>query len=147
MYRLNLPEFNYQIRINADKTEILDVIRRRYVTLTPEEWVRQHFIHLLIEEKKIPAGLIAVEKALKINNRQARADIVVHDRHGIPWMIVECKSPEVALSPETIYQAGRYNLVLSVNYLLITNGLQHMVYHYNQKDGSIVQLREIPEYD
>jgi hypothetical protein len=122
---LNLPQYPHKIRTDGQSKQIFDGLRRKYVALTPEEWVRQHFIQYLIIEKKYPASYMSVEKSLKVNTLQKRTDIVIHDKTGKPWMIVECKSPDVEISEETFYQAGRYNLKLKVTFLVLTNGLQH----------------------
>jgi hypothetical protein len=122
---LNLPSFPFKLRSSGQNKQIFDLLRRRYVTLTPEEWVRQHFIQYLINSKRYPAALIAVEKGIKVQGLQKRADVVVFNRYGNPWMIVECKAPDVGLNEETLYQAARYNMALKVRYLVLTNGLEH----------------------
>jgi len=122
---LNLPEFPYKLRTDGQSKQIFDGLRRKYVALTPEEWVRQHFIQFLVNDKKYPASYISVEKGLKVNTLQKRTDIVIHDKTGKPWMIVECKSPEIEINEETFYQAGRYNMNLKVSFLVLTNGLHH----------------------
>ena len=101
MTKLNLPEYNFQIQKTAKGIQIFDSIRKKFVTLTPEEWVRQNFIQYLIEEKKYPVSLIAVETGLKYNRLKKRSDISVYDRKGAVWMIIECKAPEVKISQET----------------------------------------------
>jgi len=131
---LNLPEFPFKLRTVGQSKQIFDALRRKYVALTPEEWVRQHFISFLITDKKYPASYISVERGLKINTLQKRTDIVVHDRSGKPWMIVECKSPDVEISEETFYQAGRYNIGLQVSYLVLTNGLSHFCMRLRQQE-------------
>jgi len=95
------------------------------VILTPEEWVRQHFIMYIIEELQYPSGLITIEKGLLFNSRQKRSDIVVHNNEGMPWMIIECKAPKVKLTEAAFYQAASYHMKLQVKYLIVTNGLKH----------------------
>lgn len=146
MHRLNLPHFDFKVKKQNENVFIFDNIRRKFVRLTPEEWVRQHFIHYLINEKRVPPGLISVEKGLKINRLPHRSDIVVYNRVGVPWMLIECKSPEVALSHDALDQAGRYNLSLKVKYLVITNGLDHHVFHLDNDKGIFEMLNEIPEF-
>lgn len=146
MQKLNLPEYQHNIRINGDKADIFDSIRKKYIALTPEEWVRQNFIQFLILEKGYPASLMAVEKGLKVNNMFRRTDIVLYNTLGEALMIVECKAPEVRISQETFDQAARYNLSLKVKYLAITNGLQHFCCQVNFQSQSIDFLQEIPNY-
>lgn len=146
MQKLNLPEYQHNIRINGDKADIFDSIRKKYIALTPEEWVRQNFIQFLILEKGYPATLMAVEKGLKVNNMFRRTDIVLYNTLGKALMIVECKAPEVRISQETFDQAARYNLSLKVKYLAITNGLQHFCCQVNFQSQSIDFLQEIPNY-
>jgi hypothetical protein len=125
MQELNLPPHPFRIRSKGQSTEIFDSIRKKFVMLTPEEWVRQHFIMFIQNELKYPQGVLSVEKGFLVNGRPKRADIVVHDRAGLPWMIVECKAPEIKLTEEVFYQAAGYHLKLNVSYLAVTNGIQH----------------------
>lgn len=144
MITLNLPQFPYKVRMDGQSKEIFDGIRRKYVALTPEEWVRQHFINYLTQEMKYPGSLISIEKGLKVNTLQKRTDIVVHTREGKPWMIVECKAPEIEINEETLYQAGRYNLKLQVDYLVLTNGLDHFCLKIGKEE--LVFENGLPEY-
>lgn len=125
MKELNLPSYPFRTRTSGQSTEIFDSLRKKFVALTPEEWVRQHFIMFICNQLNYPAAMIAVEMGLKFNTLQRRADIVVHNGQGFPWMIVECKSPSVKLTQEAFYQAAGYHLQLKVQYLAVTNGLQH----------------------
>ncbi len=125
MSELNLPSYPFRLRTTGQSKEIFDSIRRKFVTLTPEEWVRQHFLVFMIDHLKYPASLINLEKGLVFNERKKRTDIVVHDRNGKPWMIVECKAPSVVLNEETFYQAASYHLKLKVQYLGVTKGIKH----------------------
>ena len=119
---LNFPVFSFTVRENGQSKQIFDFVRRRYVPLTPEEWVRQHLMRFMAEQYRYPASLMAVEKLVKVNGLSQRADVVVHDRSGKPWMIAECKAPSVALSQDTFYQAARYNLQLRVPFFVLSNG-------------------------
>ena len=112
MEKLNLPEYDFRIRKEGQRTQIFDPFRKRYVALTPEEWVRQHILQFLVEEKSYPKGLISVEKSMKLNQQNKRADIVIHSRSGEAVMLIECKSPGVKLSQETFDQVARYNIVI-----------------------------------
>src|SRR3954469_13940291 len=106
---LNLPEFEPVLRDKGQSKQIFDLVRRRFVALTPEEWVRQHLIHFKVTRCRYPLSLMAVEKVVKVNGLSQRADIVVFNRDGLPWLLAECKAPAVPVSQETFYQAARYN--------------------------------------
>ncbi len=148
MRRLNLPEYQFRLRKNGEgKTEIFDAIRKRFYVLTPEEWVRQNFIKYLIQEKHFPASLMAIEKGLKLNGMKKRTDIVQYNTTGSPILIVECKAPEIKLSQDTFDQAARYNLTLKVDYLIITNGLEHFACKMNYAENRIHFLKEIPQFE
>ncbi len=147
MTKLNLPEYSFRFRKNkAGKTEIFDDIRKRFYILTPEEWVRQNFIRYLIHVKNFPASLMAVEKGLKLNGMQKRADIVQYNTHAHPVLIVECKAPEVKITQDTFDQIARYNMVMKVRYLIITNGLQHYACRVDFENRQIDFLKDIPEF-
>jgi len=147
MKALNLPVYKFRLRKNANgKTEIFDNIRKRFYVLTPEEWVRQNFIQYLIQEKHYPASLMAVEKGLKLNGMAKRTDIVQYNSDGKAVLIVECKAPEIKLSQDTFDQAARYNMTLQVDYLIITNGLEHYACKMNYNEHKIQFLREIPTF-
>lgn len=123
---LNLPPFDYRIRKHDGASEIYDAVRRKYVRLTPEEWVRQHFVHFLIEMKGYPTPLMAIEKGIGVYGMRRRFDIVCYDRQGNPFLIVECKAPEVPLSQATFDQVFGYNLTVAAPYVAITNGIVHL---------------------
>jgi type I site-specific restriction endonuclease len=148
MKALNLPEYQFRLRKNeAGKTEIFDPIRKRFYVLTPEEWVRQNFMQYLIQEKNFPAGLMAVEKGLKLHGAQKRADIVQYSKQGNPALIVECKAPEVKITQDTFDQAARYNLSLQVAYLIITNGMEHYACTVDFAKQEVRFLKEIPDFE
>ena len=146
MQPLNLPTYKFRIKSNENKYSIFDIIRKKYVILTPEEWVRQHFIHFLIEEKKYPVSLIAVEKKVTINNLTKRTDILIFNAEGLPNIIVECKAPSIKLNQETFDQIARYNLKLNANYLIVTNGLEHFFCIMDTKNEQYIFLEDIPNY-
>ena len=146
MQRLNLPTYNFKVKNSQNKTLIFDKLRKKYVVLTPEEWVRQHFIHFLIEEKKYPVTLIAIEKQLIINNLKKRADILIFNRNGNPEIIIECKAPSTKISQETFDQIARYNLKLKATFLILTNGLSHFYCKMDFKNKTYLFLKEIPNY-
>lgn len=147
MEKLNLPEYEFRIRTVNDKTEIFDGTRKKYIRLTPEEWVRQNFIQYLNQELGYPLSLMAVESSKPVFKRQKRPDIIFYNNQGSPLVLVECKAPAVALSQDAFDQALRYNIVLSVPYVIITNGLQHYCCKMNYKDLSYSFLKEIPRFE
>tara|TARA_B100000780_G_scaffold125884_1_gene88284 strand:- start:2941 stop:3387 length:447 start_codon:yes stop_codon:yes gene_type:complete len=146
MQDLNLPTYNFKLKSNENKTLIFDNIRKKYVVLTPEEWVRQHYIYFLIEEKGYPRSLIALEKQLVINNRKKRTDILIFNTSGNPQIIVECKAPSIKITQATFDQIARYNLKLKANYLIVTNGLDHYYCKMDFEKESYIFLTEIPNY-
>ncbi|HMT29318.1 MAG TPA: type I restriction enzyme HsdR N-terminal domain-containing protein [Bacteroidia bacterium] len=145
MNDLNLPAYPFQIRTSGQSKEIFDSLRRKYVKLTPEEWVRQHFVMYLKNELKYPSGLIAVEKSLIVNQLYKRTDIVIHSKMGKPWMIVECKAPDIVIDENTFYQAANYNHTLNVKYLVVTNGIKHFCCKF--EDGNFNFIEGFPPYE
>ena len=146
MQKLNLPNYIFKLKSNENKTLIFDKWRKKYMVLTPEEWVRQHFVQYLIDEKKYPVSLIAIEKQLTINNLKKRTDIVIFSSDGLPNIIVECKAPKIKISQDTFDQIARYNLKLNANYLVVTNGLQHYFCKLDKKNETYIFLKNIPDY-
>lgn len=144
MIQLNLPEFAYKVKKQADKPYIYDSIRRKYLLLTPEEWVRQHFTHYLIDHLNYPRGLITTESGLKYNKLQRRTDIVVFDRQAAPYMIVECKAPSVAINQQVFNQIAVYNKVLQARLLVVSNGLQHYCCRFQAAEQRWEFLPQIP---
>ena len=145
MVNLNLPTYPFRFRTSGQSKEIFDSLRKKFVALTQEEWVRQNFIMYLKEELRYPVGLITIEKGFLLNQRKKRADIVVHDSNGLPWMIVECKAPSITLSEETFYQAASYHLKLHVKYLVVTNGITHFCSKFENENFSL--LTNFPGYE
>ena len=146
MQRLNLPTYNFKLKSSENKTLIFDKLRKKYVVLTPEEWVRQHYVCFLIEEKKYPISLIALEKQLIINNRKKRTDILVFNNEGNHEIIVECKAPSIKITQDTFDQIACYNLKLKANYLIVTNGLEHFYCKMDFKKETYIFLKDIPKY-
>jgi len=147
MEKLNLPQVQFKTKQLGDKAQVFDDVRKKYVALTPEEWVRQHFIHFLINEQKFSAGLVAVEMLVKVNDLSQRADIVLYNRKGKPVIIVECKAPSVPITRAVFNQAARYNTMLKVEYLIVTNGLQHFCAKLLDESGNYELLKAIPMAD
>ena len=146
MQKLNLPTCTFSIKSNENKKFIFDIIRKKYFVLTPEEWVRQHFIHFLIHRKKYPISLIAVEKQLRVNQQKKRTDILVFNTLGTPEIIVECKAPSIKITQESFDQIARYNLKLNAKYLVVSNGLTHYFCKMDFKNETYVFLKNIPDY-
>ena len=146
MIKLNLPQYKFKLKSNENKTLIFDKVRKKYFVLTPEEWVRQHYVSYLLEEKKYPISLIALEKQLIVNGLKKRSDILVFNKQGHPEIIVECKAPSVKITQETFDQIARYNLKLKANYLIVTNGLQHIFCKIDIEKENYIFLPEIPDY-
>lgn len=147
MLELNLPPFEKKITKKDDKPFILDVIRRQYVALTPEEWVRQHFVHFLIEHKGYPQSLMGNEVQLKLNGMSRRCDTVVYDRSLHPRVIIEYKAPTVNITQKVFDQICRYNMVLQVDYLIVSNGLAHYCCKVDYPTRSYSFLQDIPAYE
>lgn len=146
MQKLNFPEFQFRIESGFNGPVIFDPVRKKNVTLTPEEWVRQHLLMYLIDVKGVPKSLLASERGLMVNGLQRRFDILLFNRKGKPLLIAECKAPHVAISEDTFYQAAQYNLALKADFLLLTNGLQHYIARIDYKSSTLRYLEEIPDY-
>lgn len=146
MQKLNFPQFEYRFKSTENKVSIFDVIRKKFIVLQPEEWVRQHCVHYLINEKKYPKSLINVEKELNINGLKKRYDIVIFNSNGSILLIVECKSYDITINQDTFDQIARYNLALNAEFLMVTNGINH---YYCQMDTEAKRyqfLKDIPNY-
>ena len=146
MSALNLPTFETKITVSDGKRQIFDTLRRCYVALTPEEWVRQHFVHYLLDHKGYPAALMGNEIAITLNGKNRRCDTVVYDKTLKPRMIIEYKAPTVKITKEGFAQLSRYNLILKVDYLFVSNGLQLYCCKMDYANNSFTFLQEIPEY-
>ncbi len=146
MRALNLPGYSFKLKESSGKVQILDELRKKYVVLTPEEWVRQHIVQYLIQEKKYPSSLIAIEIGLKYNQLQKRADVLVYDRQGTPFLLVECKAPEVKITQDVFHQIAVYNMSFKVKYLLVTNGMDHFICEMDYTNNSYQFLKEIPVF-
>ena len=146
MPQLNLPNAALKTKLVEGTTQVFDAVRKKYLILTPEEWVRQHFIYFLNVEKKYPLGLMGVEKLVKYNDMRTRADIVLYTTQGIPNMIVECKAPKVKITQDTFNQIAKYNSQLKVQYLVVTNGMKHYCCEMKYDTNKIKFLEEIPEF-
>ena len=146
MLSLNLPAFETKISLRDEKKVIFDVIRKRYVALTPEEWVRQHFVHFLIDHKQYPSALLANEVLLNLNGTKKRCDTVLYTRDLSAKMIIEYKAPHIEITQSVFDQITRYNMVLKVDYLSVSNGMQHFCCRMDYASGKYIFLEDIPDY-
>lgn len=146
MQSLNLPRYDAKIDCANGRKQIFDGLRRCYVALTPEEWVRQHFVNMLITQKGYPATLTANEVAIQLNGMNRRCDTVVYDKQLKPRVIIEYKAPTVKIDAKVFAQIARYNLVLRVDYLIVSNGLQHFCCKMDYEKNSYTFLTDIPAY-
>ena len=146
MERLNLPPYEFKTRQADGKTYILDILRRRFISLTPEEWVRQHFIQYLINHKSYPSALLANEVELKIGQKKLRCDSVLYTRQLAPRMIMEYKSPSVQITQKTFNQIFAYNTLLHADYLVVSNGMTHYCCRIDYENKSYTFLPDMPEY-
>lgn len=147
MQELNFPKFDFKIKSGDPKSQIFDAFRKKWVTLTPEEWVRQHVLRYLHEVKDFPLGLTAVEVGIEINGLKRRCDIIYYGPANRPVFLVECKAPEINLNQAVFDQILRYNLSVGVEYLLITNGLAHALARLNSASGQYELMKEIPHFE
>ena len=147
MQALNLPEADFRMRDFGGKKEIFDGIRKKFITLTSEEWVRQHVVAYLVTGKNVPSSLIGIEVSMKINSLQKRGDIVVYNKSGKPCMIIECKAPEIRITQDVFEQVARYNMTLNVSYLVVTNGLEHYACFIDHENSEYQFLKDIPDFN
>jgi Type I restriction enzyme R protein N terminus (HSDR_N) len=145
MIPLDFPAYTFRFKNSENKVSIFDPIRKKFLILTPEEWVRQHVVQYLIEERKYPKSYVNVEKLLKINDLKKRYDVVVFNPDGSIFLLVECKAPEVKISQTTFNQIAQYNMVLKSNYLMVTNGLKHYFCEMDFVETKYTFLEKLPE--
>lgn len=147
MQALNLPKTELKLTKKGEKLYVFDILRHRFVFLSPEEWVRQHFIHFLIEHKGYPEARIGNEIALSLNGTHKRCDSVLYGKHAEPLMIIEYKAPHVDISQKAFEQIGRYNMALHVEYLIVSNGINHYCAKIDYEKGEYHFLSDIPQYE
>lgn len=145
MIKVVFPPASFQIKEKDAKELIFDEIRKNWIILTPEEWVRQNFIHYLVQTQNYPAALIGVEKEISLGELKKRFDVLVYDRNHQPWMMIECKAMDVELSEKVLEQIIRYHVSVPVPYIVITNG--SYTYAWKKKEGRLISLDEMPEFD
>ena len=144
MQQLNFPTYSFRFKNSENKTYIFDEIRKKFIVLTPEEWVRQHVVQYLLLDKKYPKSLINVEKLVKVNDINKRYDGIVFNSDGSIFLLIECKAPEVTISQQTFDQIAQYNLVLKAEYLMVTNGINHYFCKMDFEKETYVFLKELP---
>lgn len=146
MIRLNLPTYDIKLSGSKEHPLIWDILRKKYVALTPEEWVRQHFIHFLIEQKNYPAALLANEIQLKVGDKVLRADSILYTRQLKPQMIIEYKAPHIPITQKVFDQISIYNMLLHVDYLMVSNGINHYICKMDYAGKKYLFLEDIPDY-
>lgn len=146
MQNLNFPPYSFRFKNSENKVAIFDAIRKKFIQLTPEEWVRQHVVQFLLQEKNYPKSFINVEKVIKINGLTKRYDAVVFNPDGSIFLLVECKAPEVAITQNVFDQIARYNMVLQADYLMVTNGLNHYFCRMDFEKKAYQFLRALPDF-
>jgi hypothetical protein len=146
MQKLQFPSYSFRFKNSENKIAIFDEIRKKFILLTPEEWVRQHVVQYLLQDKNYPKSYINVEKLIKVNELNKRYDIVVYQPNGELFLLIECKAPEVKISQQTFDQIARYNLVLNATYLMVSNGLNHYFCKIDFEKEKYVFLEELPNF-
>ncbi len=146
MQRLNFPPYDFRVKSSENKVHIFDIIRKKFVALSPEEWVRQHVLHWLISDKKYPPSIISVEKQVEVNNLKKRCDIIVFNPQGSINILVECKSYSSEINQMVFDQIARYNLRLQSKYLIVTNGLEHYFCKMDWEKEKYIFLKHIPDF-
>ena len=150
LVKLHFPEYKFTLKAEESgiqSAKIFDIVRKKYVRLSPEEWVRQHMIHYLVHDKHVPLSLTAIEKSVMVNRLQRRFDILVYSKKHLPLLLVECKAPEIAINQEVFDQAARYNLSLNAGYFVLTNGLNTYCCKLDHQNERYHFLEELPFYE
>jgi predicted type IV restriction endonuclease len=147
MQKLNFPFYTFRFKNSENKVSIFDEIRKKFIILTPEEWVRQHVVQFLLDEKKYPKSLINVEKVLKVNGLRKRYDVVVFNSDGSIFILIECKAPEIKISQATFDQIARYNMTMNSEFLMVTNGLNHYFCQMDFENEKYTFLENLPNYN
>lgn len=146
-HELNLPKAELKITKKGDQYFVFDNWRKKKLLITPEEWVRQHLLHFLVNEIHYPSSLIASEQGIEVNKLMRRCDAVVYGKDGNPKMIIECKAPDIKLSEQTFMQIAQYNSKLQVDFLLVSNGLEHIIARIDREQPKIIYLESFPSYE
>lgn len=146
MQKLNFPDYTFRFKNSENKVAIFDEIRKKFIILTPEEWVRQHVVKYILEQKGYPKSHVNVEKIIKINGLTKRYDVVIFQPDGSIFLLVECKAPGISISQNTFDQIARYNMSLNAVHLMVTNGLNHYFCQMDYKEEKYFFLEDLPEY-
>ena len=146
MKKLNFPTYSFRFKNSENKVSIFDEIRKKFIVLTPEEWVRQHVIQYLLQDRNYPKSYINVEKLIKVNGLSKRYDGIVFKPNGDIFLLIECKAPEVPISQDTFDQIARYNLELKAQYLMLTNGLNHYFCQMDFENEKYIFLEKLPDF-
>lgn len=146
MLKLNLPEFDYRLENRGGKLFIFDAIRKKFVHLSPEEWVRQHFLHLMIRHLGYPPALMRVESGLKYNDLRKRSDLLIYDSQLKPLVLVECKAPHVSVGDKTVEQIATYNKICQAPLIIMTNGMKTYAVQREKESETFEMIQEIPSY-
>ena len=146
MQKLNFPAYSFRFKNSENKVSIFDEIRKKFIVLTPEEWVRQHVIQFLLQTRKYPKSYINVEKLIKVNGLSKRYDGIVFKPNGEIFLLIECKAPEVPISQDTFDQIARYNLELKAQFLMVTNGLNHYFCQMDFENEKYIFLKDLPDF-
>jgi hypothetical protein len=147
MQKLNFPTYSFRFKNSENKVAIFDEIRKKFIILTPEEWVRQHVVQYLLQEKKYSKSYVNVEKLIKIKGLTKRYDVVVYQPNGKLFLLIECKSFDVKISQQTFDQIARYNLTLKAKYLMVTNGQNHYFCQMDFENEKYVFLKDLPDFE
>ena len=147
MQSLNFPEYSFRFKNSENKTAIFDVVRKKFVVLTPEEWVRQHVVQFLLSDKKFPQSLLNVEKQLRVHKLVKRYDVIVYQPDGSIYLVVECKAASVPITQKTFDQIARYNLALKAEFLMVTNGMEHYFCMLDYDRERYHFLKDVPAYE
>jgi hypothetical protein len=146
LQEINFPPFETKLILENGRTKIWDNLRKKYLVLTPEEWVRQHLVNYMINEKQYPAQLIGLEKSLTYNHRKKRCDLIVFNKEAKPLLLAECKAPSVEITQETFFQIATYNKIFEAKYFLLTNGIKHFCCEIDYFNSKIHFLENIPTF-
>ncbi|RWX00351.1 type I restriction enzyme HsdR N-terminal domain-containing protein [Flavobacterium cerinum] len=146
MQKLNFPDYTFRFKNSENKVAIFDEIRKKFIILTPEEWVRQHVVKYILEQKMYPKSHVNVEKTVKVNGLTKRYDIVVFQPDGSIFLLVECKAPGITISQSTFDQIARYNMSLNAMHMMVTNGLNHYFCQMDYEQEKYFFLQDLPEY-
>lgn len=146
MQKLNFPDYTFRFKNSENKVAIFDEIRKKFIILTPEEWVRQHVVKYILEEKSYPKSHVNVEKIVKVNGLTKRYDVVIFNPNGSIFLLVECKAPSITISQNTFDQIARYNMSLNAIHMMVTNGLNHYFCQMDYEQEKYFFLPDLPEY-